>query len=168
MHHYLDKHYIKTGTILFISLSFLTFYFGSNENFYRLILFQLYLSCLGSQDYATYYISKIWILFSMILIVCFFDSLNISGVLFGVVAGIMYFLKQDWIGSVDILILFVFGLILGFERMFVCVLIAVIIGLLFYALSKKKIIPFITCLCIGAYISIVKGFTIWYLIYGIL
>lgn len=166
--HYLEKQCMRFGTILFVFLSAVMLYSSSNEDFYRLVLFQLYLCCLGLQDYKTYYISKKWFIFSLILIVCFLDSIHISGILFGAFVSLMYFCKQDWIGSADIGILFVLGLILGFERMFVCVFIAIVIGLLFYVLSKKKLIPFITCLCIGAYISILKGFTLWYMIYGIL
>lgn len=166
--YFLEKRYMGFGTILFIFLSMVTLYFGSNKDFYRLILFQLYLCSLGLQDYKTYYISKIWGVFSLILTVCFFDSIHLSGILFSFIASLMYFCKQDWIGSADIGILFVLGLILGFERMFICVFIAIFIGLLFYACSNKKLIPFITCLCFGAYISILKGFTIWYMFYGIL
>lgn len=164
----LNKRYMKLGTLLFITLSYLTLYFGSNEEFFRLMVFQLYVCCIGFQDYETYYVSKQWVLFSVILIVCFLDSIYISGISFSIVACLMYLCKKNWIGCADIGILFVFGLILGFKRMFVCLLIAIGIGLLFCILSKKKIIPFITFLCIGAYIAILKGFSIWYMIYGIL
>ncbi|MDD7281079.1 A24 family peptidase [Floccifex sp.] len=124
------------------------------------IYVSLFLYCLAIQDGYTLYISKRWIIPSLLLLT-FFDSYSLfTGLFLGSVSYVMY--RKKWMGSADVLYMAYFGFLVGFERMMVALLIAVITGLVIYIKKQDKMIPFLSCLSFGILISLCKGYTIFY------
>ena len=138
---------------------------GSNPNIVFYLFLFTFLYNLALKDIHTYYIEKEWMIISLLLIF-FFTPYSIENVIsslvFGLPALCMYFKK--WIGSADVYYLFLFGFLLGMERMIICVFFSVVTGFLFFLLKKDKIIPFVSCLCIGFFITALKGYSIFYFI----
>lgn len=131
--------------------------------------FMLYLLALAIQDLKTMYISKKWIpvtiLFSILLYkYSYVDPLSrlFASFVYGIVSAVLYKWKSYWLGSADVIFLFLFGFLLGYERMMIAMLIALIIGFIWILGLKKDKIPFLSCLCIGVIISILHGYTIYY------
>lgn len=131
--------------------------------------FILYLMALAIQDFKTMYISKKWIsitiLFSIILFrysYVEFSNRLFGACTYGVVSLFMYIVKSNWLGSADVIFLFLFGFLLGYERMTVSMIIALTIGFIWILVLKKDKIPFLSCLCIGVLISILYGYSIYY------
>ena len=102
----------------------------------------LFLYFLAKKDYETMYIEKYWI--------------------FLFVSGIIKLIKSDWIGSADVCYLTFFGLYLGIERMLVALYISILLGFLWILYKKKHILPYVSCLCIGVWIAVLKGYTIFH------
>ncbi len=127
-----------------------------------MLLFGLFLYCIGYQDYRSYYVDPKWILISILFLIFqpHHSYLSILSFLYGFVS--LYFYKKKQIGSMDVYYLFYFGLYLGYERMCISVMISVLIGILFYLFRKEKLIPYITCLSCGVWISLLKGYTLFY------
>ena len=166
--YFLSLKHVKTAILVFLGLTFVSLNVISQSMFFQVEALILYLCCLGFQDYETYYISKHWILFSLILYIILFDHIQIRGCIFGLVGYVLYKIRPNWIGSADICFLLLFGFILGFERMYVCLMISLVVGATFYLFSKHKLIPFVSCLCIGMFIAFLRGYKIWFFIYDII
>ncbi|WP_303971669.1 hypothetical protein, partial [Faecalicoccus pleomorphus] len=76
--------------------------------------------------------------------------------------------KPEWIGIADVYFLGFFGSLLGMHRMMIAVLISVLFGLLWSAFRQKKMIAYVSCLCIGVWISYVKGYYLWDILFSLL
>ena len=70
--------------------------------------------------------------------------------------------RKHWMGMADVAYMFYFGLLIGYERMIIAVLISVIFGFLFFVLKKENMIPYLSCLSIGILFSLCKGYTLFY------
>ncbi|MGN1277185.1 MAG: hypothetical protein ACI4UK_09385 [Floccifex sp.] len=64
-------------------------------------------------------------------------------------------------GSADVCFIFLFALCLGYQRMMVALFISLFCGFIFYAL-KQRLIPYCSCLAIGVFIALWKGYSIFY------
>lgn len=128
------------------------------------IFFYIYLFLISLQDIKTMYIPKIYLIPTIPFLLYYYPySLKniICSLLFGFVS--FYFHKRrKWMGSMDVYFLFFFGLILGLERMIICMYISIGIGILWILISKRKICPFLFCLSIGFIVSMHKGYTMYY------
>lgn len=159
----------RKGVLVFIGIEMVSSLFLSSSHFYSMIIMFTYLACLFYQDKKTYYISKWWIIPTVLVTLIFNGRYSIaSSFLFGVPCMILYFLRKEWIGSADVCFMFYFGLVLGIEKMFVCMFIAIFLGFIFLLFSKNKLVPFVSCLCIGAWIALLKGYGIYFSIYGMI
>ena len=110
-------------------------------------------------DWRDYYIPFVWMMFSLVLLLIWKVHFDWSCLLFLVPTLILYRLK--WMGSADVFYIGLFSLLLGWQRMIVCMLVAIGCGFL---MGHKKLIPFVSCLWVGFFVSLWRGF----LIYGIL
>ncbi len=124
------------------------------------IYVSIFLYCLCIQDYYTYYISKKWILPSLALLIYFHPYSIGTSLIYGILSYIMY--RKHWMGMADVAYMFYFGLLIGYERMTIAVLISVIFGFLFFVLKKENMIPYLSCLSIGILFSLCKGYTLFY------
>lgn len=131
--------------------------------------FIFYLLALAIQDFKTMYISRKWIPITIFFSILLFkygyvDLMNrvMGSIIYGIVSLIMHRFKPNWLGSADVIFLFLFGFLLGYERMMIAMLIALDIGLVWILGFKKDKIPFLSCLCVGVMISILKGYMIYY------
>ena len=113
------------------------------------------------------YIEKYWIFPSILLL--FFCSSYVpvlnriyTSLVFLFVSGTIKLIKSDWIGSADVCYLTFFGLYLGIERMLVALYISILLGFLWILYKKKHILPYVSCLCIGVWIAVLKGYTIFH------
>lgn len=146
--------------VLFICMGFLISCISSS--FYKMMSIFTFLFIFSYQDIQTYYYSKKWF-----ILLFLFSSLWVQnwhylcGFFYFFCSFILYCWKPEWIGSMDIMMMSCFGLILGFERMIVCIFISILCGLLYWMFSKNKLIPFVSCLCIGFFISLLRGFQIY-------
>ena len=127
----------------------------------------VFLYFLAKTDYETMYIEKYWIFPSILLL--FFCSSYVplsnriyTSLVFLLVSGGIKGIKPNWIGSADVCYLTFFGFYLGIERMLVALYISILIGFLWILYKKKHILPYVSCLCIGVWISALKGYTIFY------
>ena len=116
----------------------------------------LFLYFLAKKDYETMYIEKYWIFPSILLL--FFCSSYVpllnrvsTSLVFLFVSGTIKLIKSDWIGSADVCYLVFFGLY-----------ISVLLGILWILYKKKHILPYVSCLAIGVWIAVLKGYTIFY------
>lgn len=123
----------------------------------------LFLYFLAKKDYETMYIEKYWIFPSILLL--FFCSSYVpllnrvsTSLVFLFVSGTIKLIKSDWIGSADVCYL----VFLGIERMLVALYISVLLGILWILYKKKHILPYVSCLAIGVWIAVLKGYTIFY------
>ena len=129
-------------------------------NVYYLTICMNYLLCISIKDYKTYSISILEQACSIIL----FYPLHfhfISSLIFSIPSFILH-KKKQWIGQADVFYLFIYGLLLGYERLIVAVFLSILFGFIFILLKKEKMIPYLTCLNIGVFISLLKGYTIYY------
>ena len=124
------------------------------------VYFVLFLYFLAKKDYETMYIEKYWIFPSILLL--FFCSSYVpllnrvsTSLVFLFVSGTIKLIKSDWIGSADVCYL-------GMERMLVALYISVLLGILWILYKKKHILPYVSCLAIGVWIAVLKGYTIFY------
>lgn len=131
------------------------------------VYFVLFLYFLAKKDYETMYIEKYWVFPSILLL--FFCSSYVpllnricTSLVFLFVSGTIKLIKSDWIGSADVSYLVFFGFYLGIERMLVALYISVLLGILWISYKKKHILPYISCLAIGVWIAVLKGYTIFY------
>lgn len=131
------------------------------------VYFVLFLYFLAKKDYETMYIEKYWIFPSILLL--FFCSSYVpllnricTSLVFLFVSGTIKLIKSDWIGSDDVCYLVFFGFYLGIERMLVALYISVLLGIFWILYKKKHILPYISCLAIGVWIAVLKGYTIFY------
>lgn len=124
----------------------------------------VYLIVLGYRDWKDQYISLWWIPPSLVVFSLYpptIDWEHVCGAfLFGLPGAYMYHFKEHWIGSADVCFLFFFGLILGYQRMIIAMLVALPLGI-FWSFRKRDV-PFITCLCVGIWIAHRMGYKIWY------
>lgn len=128
-------------------------------------IFFLYLECLLFQDAKSYYIGPEWILPTVMLLLIYFNFFPVSilgACMFGVPCFVLYRVKSNWLGSADVIYFFIFGGILGVERMLVAVSIALICGFVWLLIKPNSLVPFCSCLSVGVMISILKGYTLWY------
>ena len=134
-------------------------------------LFIIYLIFVFLQDLKTMYYSENWLYISLFILCFVWKPYDLSGsfygvFMFGLPSALIYKIHKDWIGIADVLFLFYFGWILGYERMLVAMFIALLVAFLWYLISyfvlHKKEIPFVSCLCIGVGISYLIGYQIFY------
>lgn len=131
------------------------------------VYFVLFLYFLAKKDYETMYIEKYWVFPSLLFL--FFCSSYVpllnrvcTSLAFLFVSGTIKLIKSDWIGSADVCYLSFFGLYLGIERMLVALYISILLGFLWILYKKKHILPYISCLAMGVWIAVLKGYTIFY------
>lgn len=131
------------------------------------VYFILFLYFLAKKDYETMHIEKYWIFPSILLL--FFCSSYVpllnrvcTSLAFLFVSGTIKLIKSDWIGSADVCHLAFFGFYLGIERMLVALYTSVLLGILWILYKKKHILPYISCLAMGVWIAVLKGYTIFY------
>ncbi len=132
------------------------------------VFFYLYLIMLGWQDAKTMYISKKWIVPTIVLCVLWLlqeplewmDSFC-GSCIYGGVALWMY-CKHHWLGSADVCYLFVFGFLLGYERMSIAIGLSALMGICICVCLKKEKIPYLTFLSCGIWVSYVYGYRIWF------
>ena len=115
-------------------------------------------------DAKTYYISPMWMLVCLSFLLIWQPIYWDSFVVFLFPVLIMKGIKKDWIGWADVFFIGLFALILGWQRMVVCMFLSVFCGFVYCLFFPKRLIPFVSCLCIGFVVSFWRGF----LIYGIL
>lgn len=131
------------------------------------------------QDMDTMYLCAGWLIPVCLVsaLWCYFDPVLfterlIGMFLYGVPAVIMHLLKKDWIGSADCIGLVVSGWVLGWERMIAAFMISAISAILWFIFlivrKKGPYIPYISCLSIGVWISLLRGYTIFSCIRAIL
>ena len=131
------------------------------------VYFILFLYFLAKKDYETMHIEKYWIFPSLLFL--FFCSSYVpllnrvcTSLAFLFVSGTIKLIKSDWIGSADVCYLAFFGFYLGIERMLVALYTSVLLGILWILYKKKHILPYISCLAMGIWIAVLKGYTIFY------
>ncbi|MGM9947991.1 prepilin peptidase [Floccifex sp.] len=154
---FLAIHYLKYQSFHSIFIDFMILNILSFFNIPFLI--SIFLYCLCLQDYYTYHISKIWIPFSILFLIHFHKLYFLNAILFSFPCFLMYLKKG--MGSADVCFIFLFALCLGYQRMMVAFFISIFCGFIFYAF-KQKLIPFCSCLAIGVFIALWKGYTIFY------
>jgi hypothetical protein len=131
------------------------------------------------QDMDTMYLSVKWLVpvFIASVVWCSFDPVllieRILGMLlYGLPAACMHLLKKEWIGSADCTALILSGWVLGWERMIIAFMVSAVVGIIwfiFLMLKKRALfIPYISCLSIGIWISLLRGYTIFNCIRAIL
>ena len=123
-------------------------------------LFLLYIAYL---DWKSYYVSPIFMGISFLLL-AFYPWDWFSFFIFFVPVFWLRRFRMDWLGSADVFYIGLFALLLGVERMVVCMLVAIGVGFLFLLVFKKRMVPFVSCLVIGFLVALYRGYTI----YGIL
>jgi len=139
-------------------------------NIYSMVLTLLILLFL--QDMDTMYLSVKWLVpvFIASVVWCSFDPVllieRILGMLlYGLPAVCMHLLKKEWIGSADCIALVLSGWVLGWERMIIAFMVSAVVGIIWFIvlmLKKKALfIPYISCLSIGMWISLLRGYTIF-------
>lgn len=148
---------------VFLLFMFVSVFISSlSSSFYKMMAIFTFLMIVSYQDIQTYYYSKIWFLLILLFTlgwVCHWHYF--CGLFYFLCSYCLYRMKKEWLGSMDCMVLTCFGLILGFERMIVCLLISILCGLVYHLFSKNKMIPFVSCLCIGFFISLLRGFQIY-------
>ena len=130
-----------------------------------MILFESFLYGIAYKDYTSYYVNYYFIPVSILFLIFspFHTYFSILSGLFGCVG--LYFYKKKGLGSMDVYFLFYFGLYLGYERMVVAIGISTILGILYGCIKKEKLIPYVSCLSIGVWISLLKGYTLYSLLF---
>lgn len=121
-----------------------------------------YLICLSIQDIKTYYISKRWMFLSLIIFLLPAKYSIATALVFGLPCGFFYKTKR-WMGSMDVYFVTLFGFILGWQRMIICMYVSIFLGFLWFVFSKKKLCPFLACLSLGFILAFEKGYTIYYI-----
>ena len=148
------------GIVLF-SLSFIFSLWISNASTFFSWWVTLSLGFhIAYMDFKDYYVSPIWMALSLCLIILW-KHMDIVCCLLYVIPVFILYKKTHWMGSADVYFSGLFALVLGRERMFICMLISIGIGL---CLGYKKLIPFVSCLWLGFVLSLWRGF----LMYGIM
>ena len=162
----------KNEWITFGLCSFLVQPFLSQDIFWFSQLFFTFLFCLFEQDRHTYYISWHWLIVCVCIAIGFvgtFQSLPWQGaLLYSVPALFLHRRKPEWIGIAVVYFLGFFGCLLGMHRMMVAVLISVLFGLLWSVFRQKKMIAYVSCLCVGVWIAYVKGYYLWDILFSLL
>ena len=125
------------------------------------------------QDITTFYISNFWMFASFFLIFLFPPTSLIESItgslLYLIPCLLMKKICSKWIGNADLFYIGLFGWILGFQRMIICMLISILVGFLFYILFRmRKWIPFVSCLCVGFLIAMWKGYYLFSLLFMLL
>lgn len=162
----------KIEWITFGLCSFMFLPLLSRDTFWLSQCFFTFLFCLFEQDRHTYYISWHWSIACVCIAIGFigtFQSLHWQGaLLYSVPALFLHRRKPEWIGIADVYFLGFLGSLLGMHRMMIAVLISVLFGLLWSAFRQKKMIAYVSCLCIGVWISYVKGYYLWDILFSLL
>lgn len=153
------------------------FYAGLVLLFKPLNFANIYATCflyaLAFQDYKTMYISKLWIFPTILFyIFCTNEVLWINRIftslIFFIVCASMKYKHPNWTGSADVGYLTFFAFFLGYERMLIALWISIFLGfiwMIILSIQKKEcILPYLSCLSIGVFISWLKGYTLFYFI----
>lgn len=169
---YLDSVLIILGWLSIVCLT------GNADRWLYSIILAFFI-LLFLQDMDTMYFSYHWLF--PVLGICaiwwVYDSVSIVDrilgmVLYGGPALIMHICRKEWIGSADCIGFLVSGWMLGWERMIVAFMVSVGIALIWslvlYLKKKEPLIPYISCLCVGLWISLLRGYTIFYFFSDIL
>lgn len=119
-----------------------------------------FLSLMAIQDYKTYYFSKYWLV--GLIFVWFGQRDMLSSLVFGLPCWIMYVKRSEWIGSVDCIMISCLAFILGLERMIVCMCMALFLGFIYHFIYRDRLIPFVSCLAVGAIVAYLKGYMLFY------
>ena len=112
-------------------------------------------------DFKSYYIPKSWMAAGCFLCFLWLPFHMEASLLLGLPCLILWWKRPDWIGYADVFYIFLFGGILGMERMIVCMFAAVFLGFLYGGLFRGRLIPFVSCLCAGFVLSFWRGFLIY-------
>ncbi|MCF0106731.1 MAG: prepilin peptidase [Holdemanella sp.] len=152
---------MKNFFIGYILCYILSIPFLVNDHLFYTFLLGFFLYSMAYKDYRSYYIHPLCIPISIVFLVVqpYHPPFSFLSLLFGFV-GIYFYSKQS-MGSMDLYFLFYFGIYLGYERMIVSIFISIVIGCIFLLIKKEKLIPFITCLSIGVWISLLRGYTLF-------
>ena len=116
------------------------------------------------QDLKSYYISPAWMLVCLSFLIVWHPFYGDSFLIFTLPVFCIQKWKKDWIGVADVYFIGLFAGILGWQRMVICMFLSIACGFVFAILFPKRLIPFVSCLCIGFAVSFWRGFSI----YGIL
>lgn len=84
---------------------------------------------------------------------------RLGGMSYGLLS--VWFVCKKKMGSADLICLLVMGFVLGFERMSIALGIACLAGLMCLAAFRLDDVPFVSFLCLGYLISLVRGYTIF-------
>ena len=128
-------------------------------------LFYCYLVCIAIQDMRWYYFSYRWLVPSICVGIIWglgygYQWENIiCALFFGLPVFIAY--KKKGMGSADVAFVSFFSFLLGIERMLVAMIIATLIGIVWSLIKKERYVPFVSCLAIGVFIALWKGYTIY-------
>ena len=148
------------GIVLFSFSFLLSFCMADAHSFFSWWLTLSLGAHIAYMDYREYYVSPVWMALSTCLIVLWKRIDVVCCLLYVIPVFILYRWKR-WMGSADVFYIGLFALVLGQERMFVCMLISIGLG---FCLGYKRLIPFVSCLWVGFVLSLRRGF----LMYGIL
>lgn len=130
------------------------------------------------QDLLWYYFSAFWL---WMLGICTAAGLLLPVPVFSRAAGLLYalvmlpFYRSEKTGSADVWAAAGMGIVLGFERMSICMLAACLSGfafVLFHRICRRfrqkekepLLIPFVSCLCTGFAIALFRGWTLFALV----
>ena len=162
----------KNEPILFSLCSLACIPFVSQDRFWFTQLFFTFLFCLFEQDRHTFYISRNWLIPCICIIICFImfykQVYGIASLLYSVPALLLHRRHPEWIGIADVYFLCFFGLLLGIHRMMIAVLISIVFGLFWIILKQNKMIPYVSCLCVGVWISYLKGYVLWVYLFNLI
>lgn len=160
-----DTGHIWKKDVWFVGLSCMSMTLIARETFWFYQLFLLMMCCLYEQDRQTYYISFVWSIPCMGILLGWYwiqQPFSIAGaLLYGFPATVLKWKKPEWIGSADVILLYYFGFLLGVHRMMIAMLISIGVGFIWSLFGKNKMIPYLSCLSIGVIISAWKGYTLW-------
>lgn len=129
------------------------------------------------QDFLHYRFEKTWLLpaaCGAAGLFCLSPVPLISRLLsLGYVLVLLIFYFRHACGSTDIWCAAWMGLVLGTERMTICILIACLCGLLIQYVRRlcrirQPMIPFVSCLCIGFMAALLRGWTLFDRFFGLI
>lgn len=168
-----------SGSALKISLSMILFsaflillspFCPSGAQFFW-VMMVLFLYAAFLQDFLTFYFDwKIWLWLQAGFLICGFLLFrpSILQAAAGIVPALLFipFVLTKKMGLADLVLMAAFGMVLGIERAFICLLAGTLIGLILGIIqslssSAEKDIPFVSCLCLGFLIAWARGYSIY-------
>lgn len=151
----------------FVFLSILLY---GNSDFNLLFCLGNILLIVAYNDYTSYYFSKVWLLLlPVIYLLLPFHRLYVGSFLcVACICVLLYRFYSKYIGSADLVAICIVILFLGIERTIIAVIVSCVIGIGYFLIKKSQYLPFMSFLSVGIWLSILKGYTIWYKIISFL